>query len=377
MTNSAFLANFAYTVIKTEILMRLLEIFSKGKFFRIIFFCLVWLLYGTYYFSVNNQRPPGIEVLEVAFSIPVYALIAHGVYAIISRLLAGKKAVIGILALLAFYLSVGLIINGLANVVNGLVEHPVNDGKPIGVLDGPFLANLALILGRYSLFGVAAYLLVSLLRNAKARQAEAEARLAEVERRLDAEQEKRRFEFLMLAGQVSPHFMAGLLSTWQLELKNPRVVASMERAYQLMVYYMDARKPEKRRVPLTVEVERLADYVELATGSGQPKHIECQWRGKLLGYTIPPTSLIELIENCTKHGRTDLPDHPIRMDINVEDNRLHCVCTNVVKENSDRPSHGVGLANLNRRLELEYNDRYRLDTQRQHDKFITQLTINY
>ena len=359
--------------------MDLLRITPKGVNPRPMFLFLVWLVYGCYYYGVNWLKTPDITVLEVAFSIPVFALITFGVYFIVDRLFAKKHVWSGLLTLIAFYLAVALITHGLVNVLNGWVDKPVNGGEPLPLWDGAFLAHLATMIGNYSLFGVAAFFVNSSIRNAKEKQAEAEARLAEVERRLKTEQEKNRFEFFMLAGQVSPHFIAGLLSGWQRMLTDigHGIVASMERAYDLMVYYMQARDPSKRRVPLALEVEQLDRYVELALGFDGSKHIQWQYEGELAGYSIPPTSLLDLIENGTKHGRTDLPESPIRMDLTVADNQLRCVCTNVVKEHADRKSHGVGLANLKRRLELEYHNHFCLETKREGDVFVAQLIINY
>lgn len=346
---------------------------------RFFYFFSLWMVYGCYYYAINRLNGSGITVLEVVFSVPVFALIAYVVYLIADRLLARRYLLLGIAVLLTFYVAVSWLMNGLANLTVVLLDGSLNNGEPIPYWSGGFLANAATISSNYSLFGLGAYFVSSSIKHAKGKQVEAEARLEEAERRLAAEREKKRFEFFMLAGQVAPHFIANLLNGWRTMLEHTEraIVESMECAYGLMVYFMEAREPAKRRVPLALEVERLENYVALTTGVGRPKCIEYSCHGDLDGYAIPPTSLLDLIENSTKHGRTDLPDNPIRIAITVAGNQLKCVCTNVVKDSADRESHGVGLANLRRRLELEYNDRYRLEAKRQQNMFIAQLTINY
>src|SRR3546814_14120800 len=78
--------------------------------------------------------------------------------------------------------------------------------------DGAFLANLVTIISNYSLFGIAAFFVNSSVKNARAKQTEAGARLVEAERRLQAAREKNRCGFFLLAGQVAPHFIANLLN---------------------------------------------------------------------------------------------------------------------------------------------------------------------
>lgn len=354
--------------------------FTSGRIRkRFFYFFSLWVVYGCYYYAINRLNGSGITVLEVFFSVPVFALITYTVYLIADRLLARRYRLLGIAALLAFYVAVSWLISGLANLTIVLLDSSLNSGEPISYWNVGFLANTVTIISNYSLFGLGAYFVNSSMKHAKGKQMETEARLKEAERRLVAEREKKRFEFFMLAGQVSSHFIANLLDDWRLKLGHTElaIAESMERAYDLMVYFMEARQPAKRRVPLALEVERLENYVALTTGLSRPKCIEFNCQGDLDGYTIPPTSLLDLIENSTKHGRTDLPDKPIRIAIAVANNQLKCVCTDVVKDTADRESHGVGLANLRRRLELEYNDRFRLESKRQQNTFIAQLTINY
>src|SRR5690606_32295814 len=201
----------------------------------------------------------------------------------------------------------------------------------------------------------------------------------EAENRLTAEREKRRYEFLMLAAQVSPHFMANLLNEWRAQLGSThrRIADAMERTYNLVVYYMAAHSPSKRRVPITTEIAQLEAYSELANRHSNQKYMLLHYEGEFEGYTLSPTTLLTFFENATKDGRSDLPEYPVRMELAMADRKLACTCRNRIKEHSDRHSHGVGLANLRRRLELEYGPRFRLESKQNGSEFIVQLIIHY
>src|SRR3546814_11013876 len=111
--------------------MSFIDVTSKGLRPRISFFCYVWIGYGFYYYGINWLNGSGITALEVAFSLPVFILIAHGVYVIIDRLLAKRYRLMGTAVLLAFYAAVLLLTHWLANPVNGLLDEPLQDRKSV------------------------------------------------------------------------------------------------------------------------------------------------------------------------------------------------------------------------------------------------------
>src|SRR3546814_19404623 len=106
-------------------------------------------------------------------------------------------------------------------------------------------------------------------------------------------------------------------------------------AYDLMVYYMEARLLTKRRVPLALESQHLQNFVELSTNQGSSKYIRYTCEGELSGYTVPPTYLLDLLESGAKTDRAALPERPIGMDAKGKDNQLPCNCGYGVNANPD------------------------------------------
>ena len=73
-----------------------------------------------------------------------------------------------------------------------------------------------------------------------------EEKLAEAERRLQVEQERRQYEYSALASQVSPHLLANIFHSWshKLRAKMPEMARQVAETYQLMTFYIKAQEPD-------------------------------------------------------------------------------------------------------------------------------------
>lgn len=346
---------------------------------KIFLFVVLWISYGGYYYVVNRLDGTHIGFLELSVSIPVFALIAHGVYGMAKTFFARRKYALGGVLLAGFYVGIVVLVNLLVNLLNRHVEIPLNEGQHIRMDDLGFLRHVVVMIGNYTLFGLAYFFMDTAVKNARARQAEAEKRMEEMALRLRAEEERSQYEYLALAGQVSPHFTANLINGWLVQLGDVHryVALAMERAYELMVYYMDAHLPHKQQVPLSEEMRQLQSFISLLSAKGDDTHIQYTQDGNPAGYALPPTTLLTIAENALKYGRTDLPAQPIHLCLQVGGGVLRFACTNVVKDHHDRVSHGIGLANLKRRLQLAYPDRFRFHANRRKDVHHVNLHIDY
>ena len=346
---------------------------------RVSIFVALWATYGLYYFVVNRLDNEAITLGQVCWSVPFFALITHGVYFILDRFFARKRIAMGIVCLLGFYASLVPLAKWIVYHVAPYFDEYLDVGGKMPYSHGAFLQTTLVMLGNYSMFALVFFFMQRNVEKANALRKAAEDKLQALEAKMEAEMQKQRYEYLALAGQVSPHFMANLLNGWMVKLGHlqGQLAMAMQRAYLLMVYHMDARLHTKRVVPLIHEVEQMEAYIELVQQTGLPKHIIWQQHGSIAGNTIPPTTLLSFFENATKYGRMDLPEMPIAMQLDVNDERLSFLCTNAVKDNPLVESHGVGLANLRRRLELEYGNRCTLQTGTRNGSYVVELTINY
>lgn len=335
----------------------------KGRI--VLFSILFWFFYAVYYFIVNRMAAAHISPDELLYVIPLFAGIATGTYLILCRWLRPGHWWAALLIMLFFYSGVIAFTYGLLHVL-AMQGHPTAQVMlPKSWIDGRFISNMLGLIGRYSMFGVVGFVLKQMIAHARAKQVEAKAR--------------RSYEYVMLAGQVSPHFMANLFYHWTTELHQEQtgLRQKVHQAYELMVYYMEALQTGRRRILLTREIEQLQQYIALCSKKDLPAYIKLDITGDLTGYTVPPVTLLTLMENAVKYGRTDLPDQPIRMQVSLQDKVLHIQCDNLIRPNAETKSHGMGLANLRRRLELEFSDRFRLSSSAKGTRYTAKLIIAY
>ncbi len=92
-------------------------------------------------------------------------------------------------------------------------------------------------------------------------------------------------------------------------------------------------------------------------------------------YTIEPV-LISFVENAFKHGATVSSDPTIDIKVECADDVLMFTVKNkFIKSSSNDDTHGVGLRNVKRRLELLYEGKYELDIQEEEPWFNIKLTL--
>ncbi|MDX5436164.1 MAG: sensor histidine kinase, partial [Pontibacter sp.] len=94
-----------------------------------------------------------------------------------------------------------------------------------------------------------------------------------------------------------------------------------------------------------------------------------------------PMLLLPFVENAFKHGvSTETQGAWIRIDIKVTDEQLvllveNCKCGDKASKCTRAMASGIGLKNLQRRLELLYEGRYELEIEDEADSYAARLEI--
>ena len=138
----------------------------------------------------------------------------------------------------------------------------------------------------------------------------------------------------------------------------------------------------ERRVPLQKEVNYIQNYLDLETlrQSGQ-SDIQFKVEGQVTDQTIAPLIFIPFLENSFKHGLNhQLGDGYVHVIMKVLDNKLLLRILNSKPTKSpipaDRQSGGIGLANVERRLNLLYPNQYKLDILGSDTEHIVELSLD-
>ena len=182
------------------------------------------------------------------------------------------------------------------------------------------------------------------------------------EARKEAETARTEAELNNLRNQVNPHFLLNTLNNiYALTAfnKEKAQAAILELSNMLRHMLYDNQQPY---VPLTDEIKfmhnyialmkiRLADNVKVTEVTDIPDNCDIQ---------VAPLIFISLIENAFKHGISPSEDSFINISTSAGDGKITCHIenSNHPKTQSDRSGHGIGLQQVEKRLNLSYKGKH-------------------
>ena len=130
------------------------------------------------------------------------------------------------------------------------------------------------------------------------------------------------------------------------------------------------------RVRLDEEVDYVRRYIDLNRARNPDElFIDFTVEGPIDQKEIPPFLLIGLVENAFKHGKLNEADYPLHLHIQATDTSIRLFASNKKNHKKNVESNRIGLANLHRRLELTYPQRFTFDVRQTDDDFSCELII--
>lgn len=191
--------------------------------------------------------------------------------------------------------------------------------------------------------------------------------------------EQVRAELHALQQQINPHFLFNSLNTiYALCLQNrPDSAVAVVKLSDLLRYVV--YDGQKEWVGLDAEIEYLRNYIDLQLlRLGERCRVSCHWPDDAAAFAIPPLLLIMLVENAFKHG-VEPSDQPSETTIHlaIEGGRMRFTCVNTlapVEAKSGVP--GMGLGNLQRRLELLFGGEFRLTSTSHEGNWRAELEVD-
>lgn len=181
-----------------------------------------------------------------------------------------------------------------------------------------------------------------------------------VQRQLESE--KKDMELQFLKSQLNPHFLFNSLNNiyslaYQKSDKTADAVLKLSEIMRYMIY-----ESNDSWVSLSKEIEYVKSYVELQklrfkNGAA----VELTIQGEIDDQPIVPLILISFVENAFKHGVANDFADPIKINLIANQKILHFSITNRKNNFNKDEVGGVGLNNVERRLQLLYPERYKLN----------------
>ena len=193
------------------------------------------------------------------------------------------------------------------------------------------------------------------------------------EARLTAEAAQSEAELKNLRSQINPHFLLNTLNNIYAltAIDSERAQEAIQQLSHLLRHALyDNQLPS---VSLADEVEFLENYVKLMK-IRLPQTVEVAFNTRYLAsdstetedpslarnIQIAPLIFISLVENAFKHGIS--PTEPSFVHICIQANKQQICCdienSNHPKTSEDNSGHGIGLSQVQRRLDLAYPGHY-------------------
>lgn len=192
-------------------------------------------------------------------------------------------------------------------------------------------------------------------------------------------QEKTSTELQMLKSQVHPHFLFNTLNNlYSLTLEKsdlaPIILLKLSDLLRYMLYDCNAML-----VLLSKEINMMDNYIELEKiRYGDRLDVSKNYSGDITGKSIPPLLFLPLLENCFKHGTSkQIEQCWLNIHLNADENSLQLKLINSkIRDRNIKPvSGGIGLRNVEKRLQLLYGDNYILKILRGEEDYTVSVSI--
>lgn len=314
----------------------------------------LWGLYVLYFFAINRLSNEDVSLWTTLGAVAYFAAVFYGVSYLLKRyarprkyfFLAGSLLLgFGLSCCLIYYLTYG---NGASSLLYGryVIEDRVFSWSE-------FFQTCLVIHGHCTLLALLGYFYASRL-DAMQQQ------LLEMQGRWTAEQRSLEYEYVALAGQVSPHTLLNVFQHWgqQLQGDQPPLAKQIMQMYTLMQFYMRAHEYEGAKlILLHDEVEATKRYLQVQREvANAPIYWKWEVYGNLYATAVPATSLLVLVENALKHGDCTDASQPVQIRIDVRPGELRIQVCNRRKKVVNNGSSGTGIKNLKRRWQIAYGD---------------------
>ena len=181
------------------------------------------------------------------------------------------------------------------------------------------------------------------------------------EARREAEAARTEAELKTLRNQINPHFLLNTLNniyaltSFDTE-KAQQAIQQLSKLLRHLLY-----NNELSTVPLEEEVNFLENYINLMR-IRLSKSVDVSFQRSIANYQQPiaPMIFISLIENAFKHGISPTEHSFIHIRITADEHQICCEIenSNHPKSEKDHSGHGIGLQQVERRLDLSYKDHY-------------------
>ncbi|MCP9769558.1 sensor protein lytS [Lacihabitans sp. LS3-19] len=181
-----------------------------------------------------------------------------------------------------------------------------------------------------------------------------------------------------LRSQINPHFLFNALNTlYSVSLKENANMTSegIQKLGDMMRFMLEENHQD--RILLSKEIEYLENFIaiqRMRVDENQDIKLEINIQKTDKEVFVAPMLLVPFVENAFKHGISFRSPSWIFITLTHDAQHLYFKVHNSIhtKQELGQPSHGIGLENVKKRLEMIYPNRHKLEIQEtEHDFFVS------
>ncbi len=176
------------------------------------------------------------------------------------------------------------------------------------------------------------------------------------------EVEKLNTELAYLKSQINPHFLFNSINTiyFQIDKSNEGARESLSAFSEMLRYQL--YECNERYIPIEKEVSYLKNYIELQRKRKSESYSVSFFVSQdVHGFNISPLVLIPFVENSFKHVSNHLKKNEITIEMTRDHEYFRLNVFNTKDNNIEHTTkNGIGLRNVQRRLDLIYQSDYEL-----------------
>lgn len=187
-------------------------------------------------------------------------------------------------------------------------------------------------------------------------------------------------ELKLLKAQVHPHFLFNTLNnlyglTLEKSEEAPKLVLQLSEILDYILYRCDAKL-----VLLSEELDNLKNYIAIEKIRYSEKlKMNASFPSETHGLKIVPLLLLPYVENAFKHGVSHFPGTAsVEITCKIDDKNLHFKIRNSknpLVERNENNKAGIGMVNVQKRLEMLYPGKYLLQVTETDDTFSVNLML--
>ena len=183
----------------------------------------------------------------------------------------------------------------------------------------------------------------------------------------------------LLKAQVHPHFLFNTLNNIfsQTQTESPKGSKMIMGLSDMLRYILyEGQKP---LVPLKQEVLMINEYINLEKiRYGNKLDVHVSMPDKPDNMYIAPLLLLPFVENCFKHGASNMLENPwINLTIELQGTTLVMKIMNgkTLTKQTVHEQSGIGINNVRQRLDFLYKGKYDLQIREDEDVFVVDLRL--